>query len=179
MDSKITEAFEVFSPQLGECEQRKFELLIERIDAVFPHYRGQLVKKELETIQNNTESEDQLKYLVSLSILYDLLQQGWDIVIRDRKLYLKMTAQNSMDKDYIRFRLSSERKAQFQDKSVLRFIEKMESVKRFNETEISIRNLIGNADVIIQRIDENIEPIVSPYIQLVSHEKDEYSGYWL
>ena len=179
MDSKITEAFEVFSPQLGECEQRKFELLIERIDAVFFLYSGQLVKKELETIQNNTESEDQLKYLVSLSILYDLLQQGWDIAIRDRKLYLKMTAQNSMDKDYIRFRLSSERKAQFQDKSVLRFIEKMESVKRFNETEISIRNLIGNADVIIQRIDENIEPIVSPYIQLVSHEKDEYSGYWL
>lgn len=179
MEIKATEMLEQFAPQLGVNEQKEFESLVKRIATAFPNYREQLVKMELANVQARAENEDQLKYVVTLSVLYDLLQQGWELEIHENLLCLKMSSQNSMDKDYIRFRLSSERKAQFQDKSVMQFVQKMESEKKYNDSLISIKCLIGSPDELIRRIGENIEPIILPYIQLVSHEKDEHTGYWL
>ena len=173
-----SEILESFSPQLDESEQKDFKALVDRIERAFPNYSEQLVKAEFDRVQKLAKTEGQLKYFVTLSILYDLLQQGWEIESREGVLFLRMTSRNSMDKEYIRFRMSSERKAQFQDQSVMQFVQKMETEKEYNGSLISVKNLIGNPFEIIRRIKEK-EQVVSPYIQLVTHEKDKYTGFWL
>lgn len=90
-----------------------------------------------------------------------------------------MPAHESSDKQSVRSFLGTERKAQFQDLSVISFIERMEQEREYNGAKISIRNLIGDPQTIIHRIQYEEAPIVKPYIQLVSHNRDEHTGYWL
>lgn len=180
MEKKIIEIVERYAPQLDAAHTDQFNNLINRIDAAFPHYRGQIVQHELDSIEAQENNDvEALRYKVSISVLADLIQQGWFLEVRDGKLFLRLLADETNDKNQVRSRLSSERKAQFQDESVMRFIEKMEKQKPYHNEFISIRNLIGNADTLIQRINAHAEQIVSPYIQLVCHEQDEYTGYWL
>lgn len=99
--------------------------------------------------------------------------------MHDSQLYLKMTAQSSIEKAHIRFRLSSERKAQFQETSVQRFIERMERERKYNGSSMSVRKLIGDSQLLIQKIRSEDAHIVRPYIQRVEHVRDEHTGYWL
>ncbi len=179
MKNEIGEVLELFCPTLDQDKTARFNNLINRIGQAYPNYREQIVQQELNTFAANADNIEDMKYKAALSALIDLTQQGWQLEVHDNQLYLRMSAQDSIDKGYIRFRLGSERKAQFQDESVMRFVEKMESIKTYNNQQISIRNLIGSSIVLIQKIQNNIEPIVSPYIQLVTHQKDEHTGYWL
>lgn len=179
MISETGEILELFSPQLDAERQAKFDDLVRRIDCAFPNYRSQLVQNELSTFQANNDQLEDVKYTAVLNVLVDLCQQGWQLVVQDDKLYLKMSEQASADKDYVRFRLSSERKAQFQKESVKSFIEKMEKEKQFDGKTISIKQLIGNSELLVQRIRKSEERIVSPYIQLVEHSKDVHTGYRL
>ena len=179
MISENGEILELFSPRLDEERQAKFDALIKRIDCAFPNYRSQLVQNELSVFRANNDQLEDVKCTVVLNVLIDLCQQGWQMVVQDNKLYLKMSEQASADKDYVRFRLSSERKAQFQEESVRSFIEKMEKEKQFGGRTISIKQLIGSSELLVQKIRESEEEIVSPYIQLVEHSKDVHTGYWL
>lgn len=179
MKNELGEVLEPFFPVLNQEKTQSFNNLVDRINKAYPNYRAQLVKQELETFNENSDDINDMKYKAALSALFDMTQQGWQIEVHDEKLYLKITAQDSVDKGYVRFRLSSERKAQFQDKSIMHFVEKMEANKSYNNQIISVRNLIGNNFLLINKIQDNIEPIVEPYIQLVSHQKDEHTGYWL
>lgn len=179
MKNELEEVLEPFFPVLSQEKMQSFNDLVNRINKAYPNYRAQLVEQELESFNANSDDVNDMKYKAALSALFDMIQQGWQIEVHNEKLYLKMTAQASVDKEYIRFRLSSERKAQFQDKSVMHFVEKMEANKNYNNQIISVRNLIGNNLLLINKIQNNIEPIVEPYIQLVSHQKDEHTGYWL
>ncbi len=179
MKNEIGEVLELFCPTLDQDKTARFNNLINRIGQAYPNYREQIVQQELNTFAANADNIEDMKYKAALSALIDLTQQGWQLEVHNNQLYLRMSAQDSIDKGYIRFRLGSERKAQFQDESVMRFLEKMESVKTYNNQQISIRNLIGSSIVLIQKIQNNVEPIVSPYIQLVTHQKDEHTGYWL
>lgn len=180
MGMKTIEIVERYAPQLDAAHADQFNNLVRRIDAAFPHYRGHVVQHELdalEAVENN--DLEALRYRVSISVLADLIQQGWTLEVRDGELYLRLVANETNDKSQVRSRLSSERKAQFQDESVIRFVEKMERIRPYRNEHISIRNLIGNADTLIQRINARAEQIVLPYIQLVCHERDEHTGYWL
>lgn len=180
MEKKTIEVVERYAPQLDAVHADQFNNLVRRIDAAFPHYRGQVVQRELDAIEDEGyKNLEALKYKVSISVLADLIQQGWELEVRDGELLLRLFTDETNDKSQVRSRLSSERKAQFQDESVMRFVERMEKQRPYHNESISIRNLIGNADTLIQRINAHAEQIVSPYIQLVCHEQDEHTGYWL
>lgn len=179
MINELGEVLELFCPTLSKEKTTQFNILIDRISKAYPNYREQIVQQELSTMNVDTDNIEDMKYKAVISALIDLTQQGWQLEVHKNQLYLKMSAQDSVDKGYIRFRLSSERKAQFQDQSVMRFIERMESIKTYNNQQFSIRNLIGSSTALIDKIQNNIEPIVAPYIQLVTHQKDEHTGYWL
>ena len=179
MKNKIGEVIELFSPAFDQEKTVLFNALVNRIGQAYPHYRAQVIQNELNGIIVDDNNIEDQKYKSALNILIDLVQQGWQLEVHNGQLFLKMSAQDSVDKGYIRFRLSSERKAQFQDESVMRFVEKMEATKQYNNQQISIRNLIGSSDALIDKIKNGDEPIVRPYIQLISHQKDVYTGYWL
>lgn len=179
MVNSTEEVFELFSPRLDQEKTEKFNDLVSKIDSAFPNYRSQLVQAELLAFTPDNDNIEDMKYVASLNALMDLEQQGWELEVHEKKLYLKMSAQNCLDKDYVRFRLSSERKAQFQDESVVRFIEKMEAERVYRGSIVSIKALFGDAELLINRIQAKSDPIVMPYIQLVSHTKDEHTGYLL
>lgn len=173
------EISEIFSPVLSEVYKSKFQQLVHRLREAFPNYMELLITKELNQLEldNYIEDCEKLKYIAALHVLYDLTQQGWSLDPQeDNSLLLTMHTENSNDKNYIRHRLSSERHAQFNQPSVLRFIEKMERPKKYQGQEISIRKLVGDAEQIIQAIRENRQ-IVDPYIQLVTNSVDKYTGY--
>lgn len=112
----------------------KFQELILRMENAYANYRVRILKEEIETQQISEESNvEELKYVASLRVLLDLVQQGWVMDIRDEALYLLFSAKNSNNKDYIKYRLSFERNAQFEEKSVIQFVKKMEKKRIFNE----------------------------------------------
>lgn len=179
MVNKAGEILERFAPQLNEANTVRFADLTKRIGSAFPSYRNQLVQNELLAYDVDRDSLDSVRYAAALNVLIDLCQQGWQLEVHDEQLYVKLTAKDSMDKEYIRYRLSSEKKAQFQEPSILNFIEKLEKEKVYNGKRLSIKNLIGNSQQLIEKIQAQDEHIVQPYIQLVTHCKDRYTGYWL
>lgn len=122
MVNEAGDILECFSPQLDEIYTVRFEELTKRIDNAFPNYRSQLVQNELRALEVDNECLASVRYAAVLNVLIDLCQQGWQLEVHDKRLFLKMTAQDSMDKAYIRYRLSSERKAQFQEPSIQRFV---------------------------------------------------------
>lgn len=173
------EILERFAPQFDEVHMIRFHALVKKIERAFPHYRSQIVQEELDTLGRNKDSLPEVRYEAALSTILDLTQQGWELLVRDSNLLLRMPAHESSDKQSVRSFLSSERKAQFRDPSVISFIERMEQEKEYGGARISVRNLIGNTQTIIHRIQHEESPIVAPYIQLVSHVRDEHTGYWL
>ena len=132
MKNKIGEVIELFSPAFDQEKTVLFNALVNRIGQAYPHYRAQVIQNELNGIIVDDNNLEDQKYKSALNILIDLVQQGWQLEVHNGQLFLKMSAQDSVDKGYIRFRLSSERKAQFQDESVIRFVEKMEATKQYN-----------------------------------------------
>lgn len=173
------EVFEPYTPKLNEKYAKEFSKLMEKADHAFPHYRNQLIQKELEVCEWDENDVESVKYKIALSALTDLLSQGWELEVCEEKAFLKMTFQNSVDKNYIRYRLGTEKKAQLNEESVIRFVEGMEKEKRYKDCIISVKNLIGNKEILINNIREGNEPIVSPYVQLVTKERDEHTGYLL
>lgn len=172
------EILELFEPKVDEKHIKLFSELICKLEKAFPHHRFKVVQNEIEnTDWSDNDLEDE-KYKAALLVLKDLILQGWEIEIKDKKLYLKMTSENSVDKNYIRYRLGSEKKAQLNEESVIKFVSTMEKDKEYNGKNISIRSLIGDKKELINRIN-NHNRIVDPYIQLVTKEKDGLSGYTL
>jgi hypothetical protein len=174
----VEEIIEPFSPVLNNDSQERFNQLIYNLAQAYPNYTGELVRRELGALKNITENLEVLKYKAALSALYDLAQQGWNIEIKDGNVLLRMAEDASMDKAHVRYRLDSERRAQFQDESVQRFIAGMEREKLHNGSKISIKALIGDSKHLLTAIRKKSEVLVQPYIQLVKHERDEYTGYY-
>ena len=145
----------------------------------YPHYRSQVLREELNGLDTDVDSISDVKYEVALRTILDLLQQGWEPLVKDNEFYLMLPEKELADKQRVRMFLSAERKAQFQDASVISFIDKMEQEKEYKGNWVSIRSLIGNANLLIEKIQQGVHPIVEPYIQLVSHHKDTHTGYWL
>lgn len=179
MAIEANEISEIFSPALNEEYSSRFQCLVKKLEEVFPTYRELLIKQEIITAEDGIPDNDfdGLKYIAALKVLYDLMQQGWSLEAKSNtELYLSMLTENSNNKEYIRHRLSTERKAQFKVDSILRFVAYMERTKVYHGREISIKNLIGSKDALIHAI-QNGQHIVEPYIQLVTHSIDEQTGY--
>ena len=179
MIKNSTVAIEKFDPKLSEEYKRRFIKLIKKLGKSLPINRNQIIDKELKQldINNIAECEDieLLKYFACLNVLKDLSQQGWCFETTADSLNLRMEEENLDDKAFIRYRLSTERNAQFKVKSIKDFINKMESPKEYNGEMVSIKDLIGDKDQLINFIKEG-EKVCNPYIQLATHEKDCFTG---
>lgn len=175
-----TIALENYNPTLNDYYNNKFLQLVERMSHSLPSNRSALIKKELSQVDIDKAKDklEALKYAASLSVLVDLSLQGWIFDITNGNLTLKMENENIDDKDKLRYRLSAERNAQFKSPSVAAFIKKMETNKAYHGDTISIRNLIGDKNYLINAIQHN-NRVCDPYIQLVTNNRDEYTGYKL
>lgn len=179
MSTQQQEVLEPYMPRLSKKYEEEFLKIIGKMDRVFPHYRNQIVEKELESYEWDENDIESVKYKIVLSVLADLLSQGWELEVHEEKAFLKMTFQNSVDKNYIRYRLGSEKKAQLNEKTVIQFVKRMERERKYRDRIVSIKDLIGNKEKLIKNIHDNVEHIVSPYVQLVTKERDEITGYLL
>ena len=177
-----TIASEQYKPALSERYSALFSELVERLQRILPNNRATAIADEIERVAGITEEAESLdgkKYMAALSVLIDLSQQGWIFDVQNGELTLKMENSNIDEKAKIRYRLSAERNAQFKSPSVAKFIQYMETTRKFNGTKISIRDLIGDRDKLIEAI-QGKHRVCDPYIQLVNREeRDEYTGYKL
>lgn len=173
-------AKEIFSPVLSEENEKRFDRLKARLQNLLPMNYIEAIKREIAEVSTDEEAYDidAMKYVAALSVLIDLSQQGWIFEIQDNDLFLRMEADNVDDKRILRYRLSAERNAQFKTASVATFVRKMEAAKTYNGKTVSIENLIGNTDVLMERI-RNGHQVCEPYVQLVTNDRDEYTGYKL
>lgn len=172
------EILEPFSPTLSGEGLKRFNHIITNLAQAYPSYTSELIHRELETLQCEQDDIDMLKYKAVLSALYDLIQQGWSVEVNNEKLFLRITDDSALDKAHVRYRLDSERRAQFQDEAVLRFISHMEKSKTYNGQDISVKSLIGDTQLLLNAIKCGDAQIVQPYIQLVTHTRDEHTGYY-
>lgn len=177
--SDETIALERFSPKLNEEYREKFDHLIHKLSLTVQSKRNAIVEKEIKTVTdsvNDFENDiDALYYTASLNVLLDLSKQGWLFSFENDALFLKMEDDNNNDKQTIRYRLSAERNAQFQESSIISFIKRMEADREYNGNLVSIKSLIGDKALLISAI-QNKSEICKPYIQLVSNKRDDYTG---
>lgn len=172
------EILEPFSPALSGEGGERFKHIVSNLKKAYPNYSSEFVRRELESFQCSPDDLEMLKYKAAISALFDLTQQGWCVEIDNEKLFLRIADDSALDKAHVRYRLDSERRAQFQDESVQRFISYMEAPRNYNNQEISIKSLIGDSQFIINSIRTAKSPNIQPYIQLVKHLRDEHTGYY-
>lgn len=174
-----TVAIEEYVPDLSEEYQAKFTALVDKLESALPHNRNYFLEEEIKRIEVESISKcsdvELLKYMASISLLKDLSLQGWQFKAESGKLHLFMNEENLDDKAHIRYRLSAERNAQFKTESIKKFIIKMEKPRLHNGEEVSIKNLIGDKEQLINNIQAKCK-VCEPYIQLVTQEKDEFTG---
>ncbi len=172
-------ASEKFIPALSGIYQCRYDGLLNNFSRSLPTNYVYLIEKEISAVAeiNHGSNEDieHLKYLATINVLKDLVQQGWIFDIKEGVLSLRLESINYDSKEYIRYRLSAERNAQFKIPSVHNFIKNLEKVRTYKGLQVSIKNLIGRADLITESI-RNGQTITKPYVQLVSDEKDEFTG---
>ena len=163
-----TVAIEEYMPNLSEKYKTNFVAVVKKLESALSHNRNYLLEEELKGIGSESISEcadiDLLKYMASISLLKDLSLQGWWLRTESGKLYLAMDEVNLDNKAHIRYRLSTERNAQFKTESVKRFIIRMETQRLFKGEQVSIKNLIGDKDALIQNIRKGSKDC-APYIQ--------------
>lgn len=169
-------ATERFAPDLSGEYAKMFETLVTRLGKSLPLNRQEFLLKEIELFKARGDNNlDAIKYLACLNILYDLSLQGWIFDIDKNCLYLRMESDNIADKDHIKYRLHSETDAQFKVKSVRSFIKSMEGERLYQGRLVSIKALIGDPETLITKI-RNKEEVCKPYIELVSGNRDKYTG---
>lgn len=172
-------ASEEFVPSLSIFYQNRYTSLLESLKSSLPTNYIFVLERELATVSEidleDTEDIEYLKYLATINVLKDLVQQGWIFDIKDGILYLRLESMSQDSKEYIRYRLSAERNAQFKVPSIKGFIKNLERERQYNGNSVSVKNLIGRADLIREAI-KNGKTITKPYIQLVTDSKDKFTG---
>ena len=174
-----TIAVEDYLPNLSSDYLIRFKKIVTKLGKSLTINRDEIIDKEIIKlgIENIAECNDEelLKYAASLSVLRDLSQQGWCFDVQGDSLNLRMEDEDLDDKAHIRYRLSAECNAQFKVESIRNFILRMETERYFNGNMVSVKNLIGNKGELIHSIETDVR-VCEPYIQLVTHEKDEHTG---
>lgn len=176
-DSTI--AVEDYIPELSPEYMEQFKRLVRKLGKSLPINRNEIIESEINGLEivsiGDCDNIDILKYAASLNILRDLSQQGWCFETQNDVLKLRMEEDNLDDKAHIRYRLSAERNAQFKVESIKKFIYKMEEPREFDGEMVSVKNLVGDKAELIKNIQSG-RKVCEPYVQLVSHEKDQYTG---
>lgn len=176
-----------FSPTLSEYYDKKLSKIISSISRSLKDGAGHTllveINKELINKKASSEKLDAIKYIVVLNLLKDLIVQGWDVQIHKKKCFLSSPSSGG-DKSAIRKQLEQGKKAQFNISTIKDFIIRMEKSKTFNGQAFNIKALIGNKDILIEKINEykannTSLNIVEPYIQRVDGTRDIHTGYRL
>jgi Domain of unknown function (DUF4338) len=196
-DTEDNGEFSLFNPKLTDSYKRRFTKIVENILDQLPSQRVSLLEdvlnENIQLVNNHDNPIECLKFLSAISILRDLLSQGWRIKKNKNSLFElapPKLGQND-NKLYLRKQLQCERNAQLKTKSIEKFIKRMEKKKTFNGKEISIRALIGDSQLLYEKVRnlvnekdmakrlEASKDLVSPYIQLVTDERCPHTGYRL
>lgn len=174
-DSVVAE--EIFKPELSPEFNKNFEDFLARLKNNLSISRDVVIDEEIKRVKMIEADDDInfLKYMTSLYVLRDLSLQGWIFNITEKGLMLRMENDNLDDKSTIRYRLSAEKNAQFSVPAIRRFIISMETPREYNGEIVSIKNLIGSKDELIKNINRG-EQVCCPYIQIVTENKDEFTG---
>ena len=167
-------------PKLSDEYLKRYKALIRNLGQTLPINRKIIIENEISFVKNTENNNDLecLKYLAALHVLIDLSQQGWIFDIESDELELRIEDHDLNDKDIIRYRMSAERNAQFRNDSVAKFIERMETGRQHNGRIVSIKDLIGDPDRIIEFIKQG-STVCDPYIQEATRERDKYTGFYL
>ena len=170
-----------YNPALSDEYKERFNKIAQNLsEHYFPNRVRALEsfiieEQEKECIDNKIEK---MRFIISLQVLRDLLNQGWAMEMIDGMLKLSIQFERMNDKEKIRFRMRPEREAQFLLRPTKEFIDKMEKERRYNGQPLSIKSLYGSKELLIQGIqNQNVQ--IEPYIQLIEHGKDEHTGFWL
>lgn len=174
-------SFVLFNPKLGEEEYMFFLNTAKAVKNALPEQRLDIINPALQQFMND-ESIEKIKLTSTLSIFKDLIAQEWRVKIHENKVYLApSTLVNTDNKLYLRQQLQIERNKQLEKDSTSKFVEKMERIKLYKDREISIKNLIGSAEMIREKNQNHISAtdIIKPYIQLVDKSRCTLTGYKL
>lgn len=172
-----------YTPKLNKIFLNEFNKLALKIQNKDIKQKIDIINEEIITlIQENNDDIEYIKYMTSVYVLRDLLMQGWRFYYED-KIYLSNPIFRIDDKDVLRLRLECEKKTQFNIESNKNFILKMEKEKVYKNNKISIKNLIGDSKILLDKIsnfkNSNKGNIVEPYLQLVDNTNDIFTGYKL
>ncbi|MCK1994905.1 DUF4338 domain-containing protein [Peribacillus muralis] len=185
--------FKPFNPNLNDYYIEIFNRLVSTAIDKLPDQRVRYLSdmiKHFYDIVDPIELEGN-KFLSAISILRDLLSQGWRIINDDGFQLAPPKLLRGENKEYLRQQLQNERNAQFDIDSVKKFILRMEKEKKFSGKTVSILSLVGDSSLIANEIcniknaeDEKgrlntARNSVQPYIQLVDNSSCTYTGYKL
>lgn len=170
----------LFSPIIPDKYFDLYKQIVNKLNNLFPGYRKKVLKEEIDKIQGDESDLDYLKFKSELLILNDLMNQGYNFSKdEDNNVILTLTQEDAESKDFIRTNMSFEKKTQLGSDSTRAFVDKMEKTKKYNDEVISIRNLIGDPQVILEGYKSGSNSIIKPYIQLADNSRDIHSGYLL
>lgn len=171
-----------FYPELDEPHSLLFREIVSKLGSSLPINIRTILKQEIIRYQNSelhsADNINSLKYLATINILMDLSLQGWIFDVKEDSLTLRMEGENFDSKEKIRNRLNLETNAQFATPSIQGFIKKMEKTKSFNGNNVSVKNLFGDPQLLLEFIN-NKSKVCAPYIQLVNESYDVHTGYRL
>lgn len=201
-----------FAPTLSDEFQARFDSLTDEL----VEYTGEVnrevtLKEEIQEIETTLDPADKetalenpsaspddvvtkVRYLACLEVLLDLLEMGYEL---QKNNHLKVLQPNPTEfsdqpkkfKKVEKDRLEKERREQFKDDSVYRFIKEMEGGHSYSGRHTSIRDLISDGKTLfedlstIAELDERdaitrrLPEVLDPYIQVVTKgKKDEHTG---
>lgn len=163
---------------------------------------NQICENEIQWIKNNQcLNGSQISYEAAARVLIDLARLSWKIQLNGYNITLdspttrQFRSKNLFDTASYKMSVRNELKplceAQFQNKSVINFIQRLEQPKNGSKTK-SIFNLIADGRELYNRLEpalgvtgesriEFLKEAVQPYLQLVPTEseqqvKDEFTG---
>lgn len=186
-----------FSPDLPEVYQRRFDVLTDELVQFQEELdREVAIRDEIRSIKNNLEDEvtgGRVQYLAALEVLLDLIEINYDIR-KNSELQVLRPDPDQYKNDPDEFKrqertiLKKERRSQFQEESVRKFVRNMERNNSQNNDSGSILDLISSGEDLYddlaplqdknqEEIADDLGDVVQPYVQKVeTGEKCDHTG---
>ena len=183
-----------FDPDLNKKYSRRLQSVIDELMKNPDETNMEVVikdeKNKIESELKGRKDSEKTKYLATLEVLLDLVEIGYNFR-KNSNLYV-VPPNSSEDpqayKEKERRALQKERRVQFEDESIRKFIKEMESGSRsIDDKEIS--DLIADGENLYydlkpknsdrDEITSHLKQSVSPYIQVADDTRDEKTGFKL
>jgi hypothetical protein len=125
------------------------------------------------------KEESKQAFWAAVSVLIDIVKQGWEIIIEKKTVYVRRPVIRSKNKnvDLIRSQLHAERNEQLTKESTRQFIRSMESRAYHNDGFVSIYSLMRDGRELLDKLSkvgarkDKLYNIIQPYLQFVNGEE--------